>query len=67
MIDQAVVPERKRKRKLVHKMTAQNYDQETATSEEENSLQGLLKDFCLNSNKLVLIFSTQAPQKEETA
>ena len=42
-----MILEHKRKRKLVPKMTAQNYEVETAISDDdgEDNLQGLLKGF----------------------
>ena len=52
-----MILEHKRKRKLVPKMTAQNYEVETATSDEdeEDNLQGLLKGFSFDSDELVFM------------
>ena len=36
-------------------MTAQNYEVETATSDEEDNLQGLLKGFSFDSDELVFM------------
>ena len=52
MVDQAVGPKCKRKRKLVPKVLAQSYDGEATTSDEENNLEGL--NFCLDSDELIL-------------